>query len=50
MIRAIDGGRIASKVTDSSAAPEVESPWPRAMAASIEAFGKPAGRCKHQSP
>jgi hypothetical protein len=47
MIRAIDGGRIASRVIDSSAAPDVDSPWPRAIAASIEALGKPAGMCKH---
>jgi hypothetical protein len=42
MIRAAEGGSIASRVTDSSATPEVDRPWPRAIAASIEALGKPA--------
>jgi hypothetical protein len=39
MIVAIDGGSIASRTSDSSAAPVAESPCPRAMAASIEALG-----------
>ena len=43
MIRAIEGGSIASRVTDSNAAPDVDKPWPRAIAASIEALGNPAG-------
>jgi len=42
MMSAIEGGRIASRVIDSRAAPSVDRPCPRAMAASMEAFGKPA--------
>jgi hypothetical protein len=34
---ATDGGRTASRTSDSSAAPVAERPWPRAMAASNEA-------------
>lgn len=35
---------MASRIRDSRAAPEGDTPWPRAMAASMEALGKPAGR------
>lgn len=39
IIVATEGGRIASSRSDSSAAPVAERPWPRAIAASMEALG-----------
>lgn len=42
MTTATEGGKMASTVTGSSAAPEADTPWPRAMADSMLAFGTPA--------
>lgn len=48
MIMATVDGVITSRVMFSRAAPVADLPWPLAIAASIEALGKPARVCKFQ--
>ncbi len=44
--RAIEGGMINSRVSDSRAAPVADIPCPRAIAASMTGFGSPTGKGK----